>query len=463
LPSAALLLCGLSVTGALAWAGTARGANLLVLEIVDDDVREGLRARFDLLKAAGGVPGIVIAPLSKLKKIARAEHLDPSQLGGASAARQLGQTADIAIVLSGAVDLRNGRRVLHLAARDRNGDVVYRGNLDLAVGQLLPEEIDTATGELTAALQLEPAPQESRRRVVRQTQPPPATAPPSGVGFSPEGPAAAVPQPSEPQGPAQDRPDRFEDATLQVELGVLGSVASSSLDDDSKLEGCAMGGIGCLSALGSSPYPGVVARLQTFPFHRASDALAGLGLAVGGSFAELKVAGAAPGVILTARDIRIDGDAVYRLRLRLFRGDAAIYSPSLGLRAGAQTRDFDVPGSRLIPSLDRFGARVGAEFLEPVGHHMRMILGGVLSVSPTPGEGIEHALESRQTFSDGYEVSVEVQGRLGAPNASGFTGSLRVAYSEFNDCFERNSGQGCNYSGKQTSAGIDLMLGYALY
>ena len=444
-PGFALLLT--VILGHAAHARAGELLEVLVLEVHDDELREGLRARADLLKVVGKIPGVGVAPLAKLTKLARAAHLD--DLRSPQATQELCRVAHLAAVLEGTINERNGRRVLHLNARDASGATIYHRAIDLAVGQLLLEDIESISGDLAAVLQY--AGELPPRVVMTHVAPDQPVAKPL-IETTPQN-TTREPRP-------EPKPARFEDPAFQVELGARGSTMTSSLTDDSQPGGCGTGGAGCLSKLGSRLYPGIEARVQAFPFHRGPEWLQGIGVALESSFSQLQVAGSAPNASLTAHDVRFDGDAVYRLRLGIFHGEQAIYAPSFGVRAGLQLRDFDVPGSALLHPLDRFGARLGAEILEPLGRDLRVALGGVMSLSPTPGQPAEKALQSATTISDGYELDLELQGRLGT---SGFTGSLRVTYGEFGDCYERSASYGCNFSGRQASASADALIGYAIY
>ncbi len=94
---------------------------------------------------------------------------------------------------------------------------------------------------------------------------------------------------------------------------------------------------------------------------------------------------------------------------------------------------------------------------------MRLVLGGEWIVSPTPGRALETSLDSQSTVSDGFGLSCELQAHFASPNASGLTASLRIAYSQFNDCFEQVAGAGCSYSGSQATVDFDAMVGWAFY
>jgi hypothetical protein len=261
-----------------------------------------------------------------------------------------------------------------------------------------------------------------------------------------------------------DRPDRFEDPGFQIELGVQGSLLGTSLVDDAQSGSCGSGGPACIGSLASNLYPGVIGRLETFPFHGRFDALAGLGFVAAGSFAPIKLEGSTPGQAGSAEDLRVSGDLVYRLRLGFLSGNAAIFSPSLGLRAGLETTRFDPrSGGTQISALDRFDARFGFEILEPLGGHARIVLGAELPVSPTPGNAAQSAVQSQSAASDGFGLSAELQGHFARPNASGLTASLRVAYEQFDDCFEAVAGAGCAFSGSQAMIDFDAMVGWAFY
>ena len=84
-------------------------------------------------------------------------------------------------------------------------------------------------------------------------------------------------------------------------------------------------------------------------------------------------------------------------------------------------------------------------------------------MSPTPGNAVETTLASQSTASDGFGLSCELQGHFARPNASGLTASLRVAYSQFNDCFEQVAGAGCSFSGSQATVDFDALVGWAFY
>jgi hypothetical protein len=483
-----LLLAALLSTSA------ARAAVVLVPSIADDDPIEATRARADLLKVVGRIPGVVIAPLSKFRKLALAADLNPLELSSAKAAVQLGKTTNLTQILAGAVEEQNGRRVLRLRLFDRAGSLLYRGTLDLGERVLAPEETQLVAERLTTALGLEagrPGGSDEAGRPAGSDEIGPA---PSRV-LIPHQPERAAPveaavsalSPGEPLAPARpllvepaeeaaptltmqeqlpmtSLSNRFEDPGFQIELGVQGSLLNTGIVDDTLNGSCGAGSSGCIGGLASSLYPGVVGRLQSFPFHDRLDALAGLGLVATGSFATLKIEGSAAGETGSATDVRIGADLVYRLRLGFLSGDAAIFSPSLGVRAGLAMSRFDPQsGVTQLSALDRIGARFGTELLEPLGHSVRLVLGGDLITSPTPGSAVAETLASQSTASDGFDVSCELQGHFARPNASGLTASLRMAYGQFNDCFEQVAGAGCSYSGSQTTVDFDAMVGWAFY
>lgn len=447
---------------------------VLVPTIVDDDPIEATRARADLLKVVGNIPGVVIAPLSKFRKLALAADLNPLELSSAKAAAELAKTTDLTEILAGSVEEQNGRRVLRLRLFDRAGSLIYRGTLDLGERALVPEETQLVAERLTTALGLDEVPLGPSRVVVAHE---PERAAPVESAAAEEQPASSHPIALEPvqraapelttqlASPSLDRAsERFEDPGFQIELGVQGSLLNTGIVDDSLNGSCGAGGSGCVGGLGSNLYPGFVGRLQSFPFHDRLDALAGLGLVATGSFASLKIEGSAPGQVSSANDLRIAGDLVYRLRLGFLTGDAAIFSPSLGVRVGLVVARFDPQSSDTqLSALDRLGARFGAELLEPLGHSLRLVLGGDLILSPTPGSAVETTLASQSTASDGFGLSCELQAHFARPNASGLTASLRVAYSQFNDCFEQVAGAGCSFSGSQATVDFDALVGWAFY
>ena len=456
-------------------ASPASAAVVLVPTIVDDDPIEATRARADLLKIVGNIPGVVIAPLSKFRKLALAADLNPLELSSAKAAAELAKTTDLTEILAGSVEEQNGRRVLRLRLFDRAGSLIYRGTLDLGERALAPEETQLVAERLTTALGLDEVPLGPSRVVVAAHEP--ERAAPVESAAAEEQPASSQPMVPEPvrraapelttqlASPSLDgASERFEDPGFQIELGVQGSLLNTGIVDDTQNGSCGAGGSGCVGGLGSSLYPGFVGRLQSFPFHDRLDALAGLGLVASGSFASLKIEGSAPGQVSSANDLRVTGDLVYRLRLGFLTGEAAIFSPSLGVRAGLVMSRFDPQsGATQLSALDRLGARFGTELLEPLGHSVRLVLGGDLILSPTPGSAVETALASQSTVSDGFGLSCELQAHFAPPNASGLTASLRVAYSQFNDCFEKVAGAGCSFSGSEATVDFDAMVGWAFY
>jgi hypothetical protein len=368
--------------------------------------------------------------------------------------------------------------VLRLRLFDRAGSLIYRGTLDLGERALAPEETQLFAERVTTALGLDEVPLGPSRVVVaREPEPKAELVAPDESGAVDEQPNSLQPMLVEhirqtaPElttqlvRPSLDRAsERFEDPGFQIELGVQGSLLNTGIVDDAQNGSCGAGGSGCVGGLGSSLYPGFVGRLQSFPFHDRLDALAGLGFVALGSFAGLKIEGSAPGQVTTANDLRLAGDGVYRLRLGVFSGDAAIFSPSLGVRAGLAATRFDPQSSASqLSALDRLGARFGAELLEPLGHAVRLVLGGDLIMSPTPGSAVETTLASQSTVSDGFGLSCELQAHFAKANASGLTASIRAAYSQFNDCFEQMAGAGCSFSGSQATVDFDALVGWAFY
>jgi hypothetical protein len=466
-------VCCRLLVATLLTASSANAAVVLVSTIADDDPIEGLRARADLLKVIGTIPGVVIAPLSKFLKLARMARLNPLELSSAKAAVELGKTTDLTGIVGGSVEEVYGRRVLRLRAFDRAGNLIYRGNLDVSEGSLGLEERHLVSDRLSTALGLSETTRSPSRVVVAHVD---EDSEPLETKATAESPSSSVSAPdvraaestptvsAQEQAPRPQPSERFEDPGFQIELGVQGSILNTGIVDNTQNGSCGAGGSGCIGSLGSSLYPGAVGRLQSFPFHARLDALAGLGFIASGSLAGIRIDGSTPGQNATADDLRINGDLVYRLRLGFLTAGAAIFSPSLGLRAGLQISRLDPQGgSAPIVALDRLGARFGVEILEPLGHSVRVVLGGDLMAAPTPGNAVESMLDSQSTVSDGFGFGCELQAHFAGPNASGPTASIRAAYSQFNDCFERVAGAGCSFSGAQTTVDFDALLGWAFY
>jgi len=432
--------------------------SVLVARIADDNPREALRARGELLKAVAGIRGLRVAPLSRVEAIARAAHFEPLDVDSPLAAALLGRAAEVAAVVGGSVGEANGRRVLRLSVFDRSGALVYKRTLDLDNGQLASDDRDRVASALAAALGLVDTPHSPSRVVVpRPTDNPGAAR--ELASPEPEASPALAPDTAM----AAERARRFEDAVFLVKLGIRGSLISASLVDDTQGGSCASGAAGCLGNLGSNLYPGVVGRLETFPFHARLDWLAGLGLAAGGSFSQVRLQDGSPR-LETAHDFGVSGEAVYRLRLGLLSGAAAIFSPSVGIRTGVELRSFEpADGRSSFHALERLAAKLGGEVVEPLGHALRLILTGSLFLAPMPGGDLSASLESRQTVSAGFGLSAELQARLGPPNASGFTGALRAGYASFDDCFEKNPGAGCDDRGQQRTLDFDALVGWAFY
>ena len=163
------LLWGI-LAGVPCLATPARAAVVLIPDIADEDPIEAIRTRADLLKIVGGMPGVVIAPLSKFKRLAQAAHLDPANLGSAEAAIGLGRTTPLTGILGGSVEEVYGRRVLRLRAFDRAGNLICRSSLDLGEGTLGLEDRQLLADRLMTALGLSETARGPSRVVVARAE-----------------------------------------------------------------------------------------------------------------------------------------------------------------------------------------------------------------------------------------------------------------------------------------------------
>lgn len=480
-------------------AASAQSATILVPEFADDDPSEALRARSELLKSVGSVPGLAIAPLSKFKKLAKSARLDPKDLGNAKAAQTLGKVGHLDGVLSGAVEEVGDHRTLHILFHDAKGTLAYKRDVELANGEMRQDQADRVATGLAGALGLEDAGPRRAIHVANGEAPNPSdpdapdpedTRPPvRAVKRLPTVPAPeineerderqqtrasqhleAAPELVEHSPDELQRLERYEDAAFELSLGLRGSQLSTQLVANAKGRCTVADNSGCVSQLSSSLYPGFTARLSTFPFHGRLDVLSGLGLIAGGSFSVLNIATGQSGSSgsFTANDLRLYGDLVWRVRLPILSGESGIYAPSLGVRVGERLWNFDpnnatAANAAQVYPLDRTAPQFAGEILEPLGHYVRLVLSAEVLLSPYPGSTIEKQLMSLQTFSTGYGLSGEVQGHFGAPNSSALTGSFKVSYESFGDCLEVDQTNHCYYNNSQTSLDLALMLGYAFY
>lgn len=478
---------------ALLLAGTARAATILVPEFADDDPGEALKTRTEILKAAGAVEGLAFAPMWKFKKLAKAARLDPAQLGTPKAAKTLCKLGHLDGILGGAVDEDGGRKILHVQLFDPQGAVIYKRDVDVTGGEMRQDQSERIARGVAQALNLDDAairqPVAAKPGSAADEADPAETESDDHIAVvKPKHRAQPAPEVSDEQAERQqaraeqhledgpqsahpsdeaERQKRFEDPTFELALGVNFGVLSDKLIDYTQSSPRS------ISDLESSLYPGFAARLQTFPFHARLDPLAGLGATAQFSYGGINVT-PATGATFTDADLRFAALINYRFRLPILEGDAAIFSPSLGARAGLQVWKLDPPtnGASVYP-LDRTAPLLGGEVIEPFGHYVRLILGFQYYFVPYPGSStdpnsIEAAQSAKETFSNGFTLDGELQGHFGPANGSALTGSLKASYTQFNDCFVQaltpnGSPQGCATTNTQSDVDFWLLLGYAFY
>ncbi len=421
---------------ALVLAARASAVTLVVPDFSDShDFTEGIRARAEMLRALGAYPDIQIAPLSKIRKIARRHHVSPRQLGTARAAKILARIEPIDGVLGGRYEEREEGGVMVVSLYNGAGETLFSNEIPLSGGTLAAGSADQVAAGVAAALGVEAA----------APAPPPKPKPPP----PPPRPPAPATAPRYPTAPPPVEAGPSPEPLLTIGLYLPLSLRNFNLS----------GPTGTLDFNTTSPYTGVAGSIAAFPF-QTTPALQGLGFLGEGAIGFINSTysdAMGNSASFGSQAVRLDLDATYRLE-RFLKLDNAAFDPSVGIELGWALFHFAIDPIQEpllhLQTLNRSTPKIGLDWLQPLGSSLRLGLGGALYpfAAPGPFEAGEYGAASG--FGWGLDL------RADGPLTGNLGWSAMLDYVSFADSFQPTPT--ATLPGSYTSSGesyVDLWLG----
>ncbi len=417
--------------------------NLLVPEFAEPPggAGEATRARLAVVRALGAYPDISIAPLSRYKRLAARHRLNPRQLGTGHAASVLGRYEALDGVLMGIVVNGEAGPSLRLVLFDPTGTAVFRTELPLEGGGVLPAKAaESAAASVAGSLGVRTPPRPAL---------PPAPTLPVQPPPQPAAASATLADEAPPEEPAP--PPKAGDPLFTFSLYLPLAARSYSLTTPSVSPGP------FLTFDTSSPYAGVAGEAALFPLVHESYWLQGIGVIASGSAGF--ISSSFEGQSFGSQDLRAGGDLTYRLLIHAFSTPEV--DPAVGLRLGLAWFHVGVDSSNPVglENIDRVAPKIGLEYLQGVASWLRLGLNGAVFPGASPGSAEAAVYGAASGF--GWQLQLTASGLFGL---GGLGYAVKLDYLAFSDHFAGNPTTGQAATDASESY-IDIWLGlsYAFF